>query len=697
MKRINMLFPKLDSQKLNADDTGVLKMIEASYNEAITMNMGYWNAADLDMRFYCGDQSVWNEVYGSLPGNTKRNYAFNKIRTMIDMPSGHQRKTRKSIIVTPVENADDQTADQFTKIMLWIAQQENMLETISDAFHSSLITGMSLLKAEMDYREDPVSGNIKINKYDYNSYIIDPYFKKKDFSDCRYIYSRSYVTPRDAISLMPEHEEEILSMPGLTNGGRDGKFQYMAQNYGYSYKNLLAYDEYYYLTYRNQRMLIDTDNGEVLEWTGDDDALRQFLSTYPQVIAEDHEIPTVNVAYVLQGKVMYDGPQPNGGLDRYPHVPVLAYYHPEIPYFDFRVQGMVRGLRDAQYLFNRQKIIQLDMFESQLRSGIIYKEDALVNPNDAFMTGAGKGLAVKRTASMGDVVQIQSPRIDPSIFELSSQLGSIMGEISGVNEELLGSADDMKAGVLSMLRQGAGVTTLQLLFDNLDVAQRELGQIIIELIQKNFTPGKVQKIIGFDQEISPQFYNKSFGRYQAAVEDGINTATQRQMQFAQLIQLREVGVPIPDDQLLEAATLQNKAELVQRIREQQAQAQQAQQKQAELEMANIQAQIELAKARTIADEGLGYERLSRIKENQQLANERQSQAEENRTDAMLNRIKAFKEIEEIDVAQIEKFINLAQLLKREEEAAAAERMPAPEIMPQELGQGGPSPFQAQMG
>src|SRR5690606_6386309 len=107
-----------------------------------------------------------------------------------------------------------------------------------------------------------------------------------------------------------------------------------------------------------------------------------------------------------------------------------------------------------------------------------------------------------------------------------------------------------KAGILSMLRQGAGLTTLQLLFDNLDRAQKLLGKIMIDLIQANFAPGKIAKILS-GKEPAPQFYNKAFGRYDAVVEEGINTTTQKQMQFAQLLQLREVGVPIPDDILVE--------------------------------------------------------------------------------------------------------------------------------------------------
>ena len=682
-----MDIPNVNDLYLDESHRGVLRRMEASYNEAITQNLAWWEQATNDQRFEAGDQTIWNELYGNLPAFKRRIFSFNRIRRIVNMIDGHQRKNRKSIIVTPVENADQLTADQFTQIMLWIGQQENMLETISNSFRGSLVTGMNLLQIWMDYRHDPVSGNIKIDQRHYNSFLIDPYFTKKDLSDCNYIYCRSFLTPQQCISLYPDREDDILSLPFTQGSGRDGKFQFMPEAYGYSYKNLLAYDEYYYRDSRNQKLLIDTETGETLEWTGPDDKLSEYLSQFPQIILDEHEVPTVRVAIVIQGKVMYDGPQPSG-LDRYPFVPVLGYYNPQLPYYEYRIQGVVRGLRDAQYLYNRRKVIELDILESQVNSGFIYKEDALVDPRDVFMTGQGKGIALKQTAQMTDIQPIQSPVIPPSTLQLSEILAREVQEIAGVSDEALGTAEDDKAGILAMIRQGASLTTLQQLFDNLDVAQRELGQIIIELVQKNFVPGKVQRIIGSEHQISPQFYNKMFGRYQAAVEDGINTTTQRQMQFAQMLHLREVGVPIPDAELLRAATLQNKEDLIKAIEQQQQAQQQQQQQQMALQLEQLKAQINLANARAAADQGLSVERSSRVSENIQLANERAAKAEEDRTDAMLNRIKALKEIEDIDINQLEKLLSLAKLLRSEEVEQAQEGInQAPKMKSQDQGVG----------
>jgi len=353
------------------------------------------------------------------------------------------------------------------------------------------------------------------------------------------------------------------------------------------------------------------------------------------------------------------------GIDSYPFVPVFSYYHPEMPYFPTRIQGVVRGLRDAQYLYNRRRVIELDILESQIASGFKYKENALVNPKDIFLSGQGRGLALKEEAQMSDVEQILPPQIPPSMIQLSELLAKEVQEISGVNEELLGSAMDDKAGILSMLRQGAGLTTLQVLFDHLDRAQKLLGKLLIDLIQVNYTPGKIKKILE-GQEPAPQFYNKAFGKYDAVVEEGLNTTTQKQMYFAQLLQLREVGVPIPDETLLEAATIQNKKQLVETIKANRDQASQVQQLQIQSALQEQQARTELAKARAVADKGLGLERVSRIQENRALAIERRAAAEKDHDAAILNLVKAAKEIEHLDLDQLKKILELSNAMSNQE-------------------------------
>lgn len=657
------LFPSLDNNFYQDNDYGILKLMDYTYSKNITINQSYWNEADLDSRFKAGDQTLWNDIYGNLPAFRRRQFNFNRIRRVTNMITGFQRQHRKSTIVSPVEGSDEQTADQFSKLMYHINNRNNVLNTISDAFDGAVTCGMNLLSVWMDYRTDPVNGDIQVDNLSYNGYLIDPYFKKMDLSDCNSLWTRKYLSKAQAKALLPGREADIDGFSGY--GNRDGKFQFMPEAYNYGMQDLLIYDEFWYLDTRSQQMLVDVKTGETLEWRGSDDDLKDFLKYYPNIHTLNQEIPTVKLAIVLQGKVMYNGPNPLG-IDRYPFVPVWGYYEPQIPYFPWRVQGVVRGIRDAQYLYNRRRIIELDILESQVTSGFIYREDALVNPKDVFLQGQGRGIAIKATdRPLADsVIPIQAPQIPPSMIQLSELLGKEISEVSGVNEELLGAADDDKAGVLSMLRQGAGLTTLQGLFDNLDLSQKLLGDISVRLIQQNWTPGKVRRII--NEEPTDQFYNRAFGKYDAVVEEGLNTSTQKQMQFRQLLELRGLDIPVPMSILIESSTLQNKKELTDALTKQEEQQAQAQQQQQQVQVEVLKAQIEDLKARAMANEGLGYERASRIQENQALAVERIAAAQKDRDVGTLDRVKAAKELQGMDIDQLARLVDIIKALQEED-------------------------------
>lgn len=640
------------------DEKGLKLRMEDTYAQSITINQSFWSEADIDTRFKAGDADLWNDVYGNLPAFRRRNFNFNRIRRVCNMITGYQRRNRKSTISVPVENSDENTADQFSKILLWSMQADNTLETISDSFDGAVTTGMNLLSVWMDYRSDPINGDIRVDNVSYNGYLIDPFFKKHDLSDCNYIWTRKYVTKAQAKSLLPDRKKEI---DGLSyNAINDGKFQFQPEAYNYGVTDLLTYDEYWYRDYRDQKLIVDLRTGETMEWTGNDDDLKRYTEAYPELTVINNIIPTVKLGIVVQGQVMYHGNNPMG-TDLYPFVPVLGYYEPQINDFPWRIQGVVRGLRDSQYLYNRRKVIELDILESQINSGWKYKENALVNPEDVFLSGQGRGLALKQEAQMSDVERIQAPQIPPSMIELSKILGDEIQQISGVNEELLGSAEDDKAGILSMLRQGAGLTTLQVLFDQLDTSQKLLGRVFISLIQANFSPGKIQRII--DEKPSPQFYNKAFGKYDAVVEEGMNTSTQRQMQFKQLLALREMGIPVPTNLLIENSTLQNKKELVDAIAQQEQQQQQIQQSQMQMAQEEQRAKIKDLESKSEANTGLGLERAARVQENRALAIERLAEAEKDRDLGTLHKVQAMKELESMDLAHLEKLLQLNEYIK----------------------------------
>lgn len=649
-------------------DKFVKDMLDNSYLQSSTINQSFWAEADIDVRFRAGDQSAM-EGYQSGVTYRKRQFYFNRIRRVTNLITGFQRRNRKSTIAVPVEHNDDQSASQWSKLLFHTMSGADAPEMLSEAFeHGSVVTGMSLLNVWMDYAKDPESGDLKLDHVPYNSFLIDPYFRKKDLSDCNYLWRRKWMTKEAIQQASPEDMADFIDSLS-SRGSSDGKFQYMAEALNQGVNNLLPYDEYWYKCTRKATFLIDPTYGLSREWTGSKEEMKAFLKEYPSITVKKTIVPTVKLVMRAGNQTIYHGDNPFK-IDRYPFVPVLGYYDPNIQYFPLRVQGVVRGLRDPQFLFNRRKNIELDVMESQVNSGYKYKPTSLVNPKDIFLTGQGKGLAIKQEADMNDVQEIRPADIPASMIQLSELLSREIQEISGVNEELLGSAEDDKSGILSMLRQGAGLTTLQVLFDQADQSQKLLGQVFQEMIQKNYSYGKIARILG--EEPVPEFESKTFLNYDIRIEEGLMTTSQRQLAFTQSLHMRELGLPIPVKYILDLATVQDKEKLMQYVDEEEKAQAEAQQNQMQAQMEMLQAQIEEIKARAISERGLGLERQSRVFENISLSTQREAEAVENIASARLDKVKALKELQEMDINQIQKLLDIVNSIQLGSEEAVVQ-------------------------
>lgn len=655
------------SSSTNEDYSAIKAKIDNDYQNCQAEWQTFWAESNIDIRLEAGDSQLSNQLSPFNTTSGRDQWVFNRVRPLLNMVSGWQRRNRKSTIVVPTENADQKTADQFTKVMMNIYKKQAIYEEISEAFHQgACITGLSLMQVYLDFRNDPISGDIKVTTLPPTSFYIDPYFRKTDLSDCSFIWTRSYLTYSAAAALMPEKYDEIMELAsntGTTVGTQ--RFQYMPEAYGMSKKKRLAYDEYYYRDFRDQKLLIDKETGETLDITLQDKMdVDAFLEQYPSCTVINQKVPTVRLAIMIQDKVFYDGPQPTG-IDEYPFVAITGYYSSMLPNFYSRIQGIARSLRDPQALFNHRIITSADMAESMATTGWIFKEGSVIDVKHLFQPGAGRIIPMKREANLQtDIIPITAPNIPPSFFQLQETFDKELNMVSGITESNLGQQVNDESGYLSALRQSAGMMTLEPIFDRLNLSQNRLGEIIMSIIQRNYTPGKIKNLLE-GEEPAPLFYNKSFGKYNCAVENGFDTETQRQLEFAQLIKLKEMGFNIPPKVMINAATLQKKDELIQAMEEMEQAQMQAQQEQHQAQIQEAQSRVGLTNARMQSDIGLAKERESRVYSNIGLMEERREAAIKDKTQADINMLKALKEIEGIDLAHIDTLVNLLQLLKEQ--------------------------------
>lgn len=637
------------------------QMMDHYYQMSYPANAAYWVQGAIDSRFKAGDQTLWQMIYGDNNYYQARRFFFNLIRRHLNMIDGYQRKNRKSTITMPV-NDGDPLADQYNAVLKWSEERDGFQEYLSQAFAGSNTTGMSLLHLYPDYTFDPISGDLFTDQVSYQNFLIDPYFRKQDLSDCTFIWRRRWVNQAVAKSLLPGHAKEIEKM--RPSGMKDGRFPLQAELLNMATNQLFAYDEFHYRTHREATIILDPKSGEAVEWEEDesdqDDIMERTLAQQPWLVVKKVQVPTVKLGISLGGRILYHG-QNLLGIDSYPFVPSLCYHEPDIQSYAWRVQGIVRNLRDAQYLYNMRRVIEMDILQSQINSGWIYPVDAVVDPKAFRQSGQGFLVPLKAGHLPQEIQRIEPAALPQSLMELSRSLSEDITKISGVNEELLGAATDDKSGILSMLRQGAGLTTLQTIFDKLDYTQRIYGKIRLQAIRKNFSKGKIASILG--KEPDERFFTSHSLKYSIAVEEGNYSATQRQMELQQLLHFKEIGMTVADKTIWRAAFLTNKKQAEEDAAEQSEQQAQQQQAQAQMQEKQDNAKVMAAYAKSRMDMAREKDLMASAQEKLAKINDIEANAEHKKMQADLDLVKMMLELETMDFNQMRTAFDMAQAIK----------------------------------
>ncbi len=626
------------------------------YQSNYTANSTLWMQGAIDKRFKVGDQNLYNATYGQNSQNVQK-FFFNLVRRHINMICGYQRKNRKSTITIPIGDTDDPLADDYNKVMRWCDDRDGFQEYLSQSFEGACDTGETLLHLYPDYTFDPISGDLFTDCVAYNNYLIDQYSRKQDLSDCNGIWRRRWTSKVMAKMLLPGYAKEIDKMkPG---GMKDGRFPLQAELQNVAISNLFTYDEFYYRTTRPGKIILDPVSGEAVEWEEDESEeegmFERVLAEQPWLIVKQTDIPTVKLVISLGGKIVYHGKNLLG-IDQYPFIPTQCYIEQDIQAYAWRKQGVIRNLRDSQFLYNMRKVIELQILQSSLNAGWIYPVDVVPDAKCFRQSSGGDGFLIPLKAGHlpNEIQRIEPVSIPQSLLELSNSLAEDITKISGVNEELLGSATDDKSGILSMLRQGAGLTTLQTIFDKLDYSQRLYGKIRLQAIRKNFSKGKIRNILGHDAD--SRFWTSHSQKYGVAVEEGNYSTSQRQMELQQLLHFKELGMQIPDKSILRAAFITNKRQVIEDMEEQNAQ--QMQQAQAQ---AQQQAQLDQGKIM----ESMAKARLDVAKEQESYAKvqELYASAEHKKTAADLDIVRQMVELEDMDLANFRSNLEMAEIIK----------------------------------
>lgn len=588
------------------------------------------------------------------------------------MVTGYQRQHRKNWNYLPGPGADTQTTDQYTKLMTTVCNQGDIHEQFSRACEQACITGMVLLQPYLDYNgNDPAQGQLKTKVWEYNSFLVDPYFRNFDMSDAQFVWCQEYISKKEAEDRFPDKLENIAPMAGTPQ--RYGSFYFLPENYNMARNDLMVLSYVWYKWRRKKQRLYSRSRNQFFDFAGDQNQLDQLLYNINDFEVVDVEVPTWKLAVVLNDQLMFQGDNPLG-FDDCPFIPVFWNYEPHINYYDLRCRGLVRTMRDSNYLLNRRIIINHDISEATINAGWKRKVGAVANEDNLKKSGQGWDVIVNEGYDMTDVEKIIPSAVPESDMALADQLQSLIFATSGVNLETWSAQDMTQASSLTvMLKQAANLMVLQKYFDQWDYALKLLGERNLQIVLNKWDASKVGMII--NEEPTPFFYSKIFSTFQVVVEEGLLTPTQKYQEYQQWLELnQQLGGLIPPSEIAKRAPIQGKNELEQILA-----AQQQQQAAIQEQATNIQHAFEEAKLKELLSKAannlaMAKERYGRFESNVGLLEERISEISKNRALSTKAKMEALEKLVDVigKYGEIETMLKASQIQSFEMQDKAME-------------------------
>lgn len=480
---------------------------------------------------------------------------FNRVRPVLDTVVGHEIANRQDIMAYARELGDSQVADVATGAIDWCRDGCDLPSEETDAFRSMLICGMGWIGYRMDYLDDP-AGRLIGEMVDPLMMWWDHAAEKRNLIDARRIWRGKVV----------DLETAERSFPGFSPAELDAGWSGLEALDGITQQDGTLID------YRRDGLDWEPDITQVRlierQWWEVEDLLtiRDPMSgrTKRVLASELRKLAKAmgqGVLGLVQGKQ-------RGKIWKRAIIGsrVLKVTTLEPDGFHYRAitglrdrnkrcwYGMLRGMEDPQRWANKWHATVMQIMASQSKGGLVYEEDAFVDPEQAARDWAKPNAKIAATpgaVSGGKFIEKPTGQLPPALNELLTFALQSIQDCGGLNDELMGkSTQEVQdpSGVMEYQRQQAGITKLATFFDAMNLYRKQAGRLTLGFIQRFMNDGRLIRLASGEQRQYVQLLlDPDIERYDLVMEEAPTSPNQKERTW-QLIQpmlpiMAQMGVP----------------------------------------------------------------------------------------------------------------------------------------------------------
>lgn len=552
----------------------------------------YVEEAKMFDRYYVGGpEGQWDPaVTASLDREHRPHHTVNLVLSTINVAVGQYVGQRQDIDIRPANGpANETTATTLRKIFKHISNDSHSRWVERQVFEDGVIQDRGFFEIRLDTEEN-IAGEIREVSLDPVDVVLDAGGREYDPETWAEVFNTKWLTPDQIAATYGEQAaEHIKYLDSSATYGSDsvifdpetfsGVKAYYSQGtvngqarYQDDWKRVrrmrVICRQYYKFTIR--KYFVDNLTGDMAPVP---DSWDRFKAA---AVAEQYNLSIltrperrVRWTHSCDKFMLYDAWSP---YRRFNIIPYFPYFRRGRPF------GIVRNLISPQDLLNKVSSQELHVVNTTANSGWMIESGSLVNMtvDELRQVGAKTGLVLEFMRGSTPPEKITPNQIPTGLDRLSQKAVVYFREISGISDAMLGQPGREISGEALDRKQQNGLIQMDPIFDNLARTRQLRAEFILELIQEYYTEERILKIIGFNDEgeeipedvvINQHAANNTIlndvtvGEYRIVVSSRPTRDTEDQTQTQLMLQMREVGIMIPDWAIIEASPLENRREI----------------------------------------------------------------------------------------------------------------------------------------
>lgn len=484
------------------------------------------NAALEDIKFArLGEQ--WPQKILTQRNQEKRPaLTINKLPAFIRQVTNEARQNKPSMKVRPVDSgADRKTAEVYTGLIRNIEQTSNADVAYDTGADFAVSGGFGYWKVDFDFsHDDTFDKDIKICPvYDPFSIYGDPHSTSADSSDWMKAFE---IVPLTVDEFEAEYKGAAqVSWDSDTPINEDDEQITVAK---------------YWVREEVEKTILLLSDGMIV---GEDEfkakngpmSMQEIAAATGITVKDSRKTRSWKVKRcVLSGAEELD-------TEAWPgiYIPIVPVYGDVVNIEGKRYfHSLIKHAKDAQRQYNFQRSAEVEMIALEPKVPFI-------GPKGAFDSDPNWATANTNSHAFlefdGAIAPARTPlnmSAGAAAMQAARAANDDMKAIIGIYDASLGQRSNETSGKAIMARQREGDVSTYHFIDNLSRAIRHTGRIVMDLIPKVYTPGRIVRTLGSDGDVeraqlgeqaNPEagIYNLGAGKYDLTVEAGPSYTTRR--------------------------------------------------------------------------------------------------------------------------------------------------------------------------